>query len=146
MPDIAPMSQLATAYPILGVLWFVCMMSASPGYEFLGAVILLMIGPFFVMGAGVVLGLPVRLNRRLSRWWLGNWRVYILIAAAGAGLLISGFNVQERQVGSIDGVPYDVTTPHPGLLMAGCFVLTFLAVNASLPFRFSGRTGYDREP
>lgn len=144
MPNIAPISQLAIAYPILTVLWFVCMMSASPGYEFLGTVIFLMIGPIFVMVAGVALGLPVRLNRRLSRWWLGNWRVYILIAAAGAGLLISGFNLPERQVGEIDGIPFDVITPHSGLLTAGCFVLTFLAVNASLPFRFSGRTGQDR--
>lgn len=140
-PDIAPIKQLAIAYPILAVLWFVCMMSASPGYEFLGAVIFLMVGPIFVMGAGLALGLPVRLNRRLSRWWLGNWRVYILIAAAGAALLISGFNVPERQVGTIDGIPFDVTTPHPGLLTAGCFVLTFLAVNASFPIRFSGRSG-----
>ncbi|WP_208760043.1 hypothetical protein [Paenarthrobacter nitroguajacolicus] len=57
-----------------------------------------MIGPILVMGAGVALGLPVR----LSRWWLGNWRVYLLIAAAGAALLISGFKIPERQVGVIE--------------------------------------------
>ncbi|ELT42945.1 hypothetical protein G205_21349 [Arthrobacter nitrophenolicus] len=135
---MAPISQLAIAYPFLTVLWFVCIMLVSPIYEFLGAVILLVVGPIFVMGVGVALGLPVRLNRRLSRWWLGNWRLYICIAAAGAGLLISGFNISERQVGTVDGIPFDVTTPHSGLVTAGCFVLTFLAVNAS--FRFSGRS------
>ncbi|MBT2248224.1 hypothetical protein JHV56_05865 [Arthrobacter sp. BHU FT2] len=141
---MASIKQLAIAYPILAALWFVCMMTTSPGYEFLGTVIFLIIGPIFVMGAGVVLGLPVRLNRRLSRWWLGNWRVYILIAAAGVGLLILGFNVPQRQVGAIEGIPFDVTTPHPGLLTAGCFVLTFLTVNASLPARFGSRSGQNR--
>ncbi|KQQ90948.1 hypothetical protein ASF64_02305 [Arthrobacter sp. Leaf137] len=139
---MAPIRQLAIAYPILSVLWFVCLMPASVGYEFLGTIILLLFGPIFVMGAGIALGLPLRLNRRLSSWWLGNWGLYVLIAAAGAGLLISGFNISERQVGEIDGIPFDVTTPHPGFLTAGCFALTFLAVNAS--FRLRRRGGHGR--
>jgi hypothetical protein len=97
MPDMAPVSQLAIAYPFVAALWLVGVMSASPGYEFLGTVIFLMIGPTFIMGVAVATGLPVRLNRRLSRWWLGNWPVYLLIGAAGAGLLIAGFNTPERQ-------------------------------------------------
>ncbi|MFC9770293.1 MULTISPECIES: hypothetical protein [unclassified Pseudarthrobacter] len=142
MPDIAPIRQLAIAYPFVSVLLFVCLMPASAGYEFLGAIILLLFGPIFVMGAGIALGLPLRLNRRLSSWWLGNWGLYVLIAAAGAGLLLAGFNISARQVGEVDGIPFDVTTPHPGLLTAGCFALTFLAVNAS--FRLGGRSGPGR--
>ncbi|UKA52122.1 hypothetical protein LFT48_21005 [Arthrobacter sp. FW305-123] len=130
MPDMAPVSQLAIAYPFLTVLWLVAAMATSPGYEFLGTILFLMIAPSFVMGMGVVVGLPVRLNRRLSRWWLGNWPIYIVIAAAGAGLMIAGFNTPERQIGMVDGMPYDVTTRHTGLVLSGCFVLTFLAVNA----------------
>jgi hypothetical protein len=141
MPDMAPIRQLAIAYPFIGVLWFVCTVAASPELELFGAVIFLMFGPVFVMGAGIALGLPLRLNRRLSRWWLGNWQVYVLMAATGTGLLVSGFNIPERQVGVIDGIPFDVITHHPGLLTAGCFVLTFLAVNASLPLRRSRRSG-----
>jgi hypothetical protein len=130
MPDMAPVSQLAIAYPFVAALWLVGVMSASPGYEFLGTVIFLMIGPTFIMGVAVATGLPVRLNRRLSRWWLGNWPVYLLIGAAGAGLLIAGFNTPERQIGTIDGLPFDVTTSHQGFVLTGCFALTFLAVNA----------------
>lgn len=114
-------------------------MSTSPGYEFLGTLIFLMIGPTFIMGVAVVPGLPVRLSRRLSRWWLGNWPLYLLIAAVGLGLLITGFNTPERQIGTVDGLSFDVTTPHSGLVLSGCFVLTFLAVNAGR--RAPGRAG-----
>ena len=130
MPDMAPVSQLAIAYPFLAALWLVGVMSTSPGYEFVGTVIFLMIGPTFIMGVAVALGLPLRLNRQLSLWWLGNWPTYFLMAAAGVGLLIAGFNTPERQVGTIDGLPFDVTTPHTGFVLTGCFTLTFLAVNA----------------
>ncbi len=130
MPDMAPVSQLAIAYPFLAALWLVGVLSTSPGYEFLGTVIFLMFGPTFIMGVAVALGLPLRLNRRLSLWWLGNWPMYLLIAGAGAGLLIAGFNTPERQIGTMDGLPFDVTTSHPGFVLTGCFALTFLAVNA----------------
>ncbi|WP_051420914.1 hypothetical protein [Paenarthrobacter nicotinovorans] len=132
---MAPISQLAIAYPFLAAMWLFTMMSASPGYEFLGSLLFLMFWPGFAIGIAVAAGLPIRLNRRLSGWWLGNWGIYILIAAAGAGLLVVGYIKPERQVGEIDGAPYDVVIPDGGLLMAGCFLLTFLAVNAGLPSR-----------
>lgn len=87
------------------------------------------------MGLAVALGLPLRLNRRLSLWWVGNWAVYIVLAVAGALLLVWGYNKPERQVGEIDGFTYDVVLPDAGLLMGGCFLVTFLAVNAGFPRR-----------
>ena len=132
---MAPISQLAIAYPILAALWLVCVMSASPGYEFLGTLIFLMVGPTFVMAVAVAVGLPLRLNRRLSRWWLGNTLVYLLLATVGVGLIVSGFNTPEHKVGDIDGYHYDVVTSHGGLLIGGCFVLTFLAVTAGFTRR-----------
>jgi len=134
-PDMAPVSQLAIAYPFLGAMWLVVMMSASPTYEFLGSLLFLMIGPIFAMGLAVALGLPLRLNHRLSLWWVGNWATYIVLAVAGALLLVWGYNKPERQVGEIDGFTYDVVLPDAGLLMSGCLLLTFLAVNAGFPRR-----------
>lgn len=141
-PDMAPVSQLAIAYPFLTAMWFVCVMSASPGYEFLGSLIFLMIGPIFFMGAGVALGLPLRLNRRLSRWWLGNAPMYILLLAAGVALIVFGFNTPIRQVVETDGHHYNAVTPHGGLIMGGCFIITFLAVNAAFPLRLKKRTSH----
>ncbi|UXM91657.1 hypothetical protein [Paenarthrobacter sp. JL.01a] len=82
------------------------------------------------MAFAVAVGLPLRLNRWLSRWWLGNYKAYILTAAGGAALIASGFITSEHRVGVMDGYHYDVVTRHGGMLIGGCFVLTFLAVNA----------------
>ncbi|MDP9935609.1 hypothetical protein J2T11_001963 [Paenarthrobacter nicotinovorans] len=143
---MAPISQLAIAFPFLAALWFVSVMAASPGYEFLGTVLFVMIGPIFAMTVAVAVGLPLRLNRRLSRWWLGNTLVYILLAAAGVGLIIAGFNTPEHQVGDIDGYHYDVVTRHTGFLMSGCFIVTFLAVNAGFPRRIRKRPRTGKMP
>ncbi|MDI2033753.1 hypothetical protein [Paenarthrobacter nitroguajacolicus] len=96
---MAPISQLAIAFPFLAALWLECVMAASPGYEFLGTLLFLMVGPIFVMGVAVAVGLPLRLNRRLSRWWSGNVLIYILLAAVGTALVVAGFNTPEHQVG-----------------------------------------------
>ncbi|XAS72208.1 hypothetical protein VUN82_24575 [Micrococcaceae bacterium Sec5.1] len=61
--------------------------------------------------------------------------MYIVLAVAGALLLVWGYNKPERQVGEIDGFTYDVVLPDAGLLMGGCFLVTFLAVNAGFPRR-----------
>lgn len=138
-PDMAPIAQLAIAYPFMATMWFVCVMAASPGYEFLGTLLFLLIGPPFLMGVAVAVGLPLRLNRRLSRWWLGNAPMYILLAVAGATLIISGFNTPERHIGDIDGYHFDVVTSHGGMLMGGCLIINFLVVSASFPLRFRKR-------
>ena len=64
---------------------------------------------------------------------------YILLAVAGATLIISGFNTPERHIGDIDGYHFDVVTSHGGMLMGGCLIINFLVVSASFPLRFRKR-------
>ncbi|WP_159700548.1 hypothetical protein [Arthrobacter sp. 18067] len=89
------------------------------------------------MSLGVLLGLPLRLHARAARWWKGNGRLYVMITGAAAGLMISGFTRRVRLTGEIEGVPYNELTPDMGLVMGGCFLITFLLANASFPLRWS---------
>ncbi|MEV7662617.1 hypothetical protein [Paenarthrobacter sp. NPDC089316] len=103
--------------------------------ELPGIFLAALLGPIFVMAVAVAVGLPLRLNRRLSRWWLGNLKAYILTVAGGAALIISGYIKLQRQSGANDGDQYAALTPDVGLIIGGCFVLTFLAVNAGFTQR-----------
>ncbi|MCD4853172.1 hypothetical protein LN996_20330 [Arthrobacter sp. AK01] len=134
---VASMAQLAITYPFVGAAWIAAML-ASPMIGTASGVLLAMIHlPIFAIALGVLLGLPLRLHARTPQWWMGNGRLYVMIAAAAAGLMISGYTRRVRLTGVIEGVPYDELTPDIGLVLCGCFVLTFLLVNASLPLRWS---------
>jgi hypothetical protein len=143
-PGVAPIHQFAVAYPFLAVMWLVCGMAASSGGELSGILLAAVVFPIFTMVFAVAVGLPLRLNRWLSRWWLGNYKAYILTAAGGAALIASGFMTSEHRVGVMDGYHYDVVTRHGGMLIGGCFVLTFLAVNAGFRRRTTPEEGGNR--
>ncbi|MFC9770292.1 MULTISPECIES: hypothetical protein [unclassified Pseudarthrobacter] len=85
----------------------------------------------------VVLGLPVRLIPWVNRRWAGNARAYAGLAAIAVGLVVAGFQMKVRQVGSENGIDYNVLIPDLSLLCAGWLLLGFLLVNASLPLRWT---------
>ncbi|BCW60928.1 hypothetical protein StoSoilB20_42750 [Arthrobacter sp. StoSoilB20] len=139
---VASFRQIAVVYPFVATAWIAAMLTPPMiGVDtILGVLLAVTHVPVFAIGLALLTGLPLRLNQRLSRWWMGNGRCYILLAAAATLLMISGYSRRIRQTGVIDGMPYDEVTPDMGLVAAGCFIITFLAVNASLPLRFKKRT------
>ena len=140
-----PVGQLAVAFAVLAPSWFILQTSLMVAYDgllsMIGLVLASLLMPAVAIIAAVTVGLPLRLVPALNRWWAGNGRAYISIAAIAVGLIAAGFVKTVRQRGEMDGIPYDALTPDATLVCGGWFLLALLLVNASLPLRWTNRTG-----
>ncbi|MFJ6535811.1 hypothetical protein ACIQH5_06235 [Paenarthrobacter sp. NPDC091711] len=140
-----PVSQLALAFAVLAPTWFIMQVAFMVAYDGLLSMIGLMLAsalmPIAAIAGAITIGLPLRLVPALNRWWAGNGRAYISIAAIAVGLVIAGCVKTVRQLGEVDGIPYDTFAPDPTLMCGGWLLLAFLLVNASLPLRWANRAG-----
>ncbi len=142
---MVPVGQLALACAVLAPTWFMMQMALMVVYDGLLSMIGLMLAsvivPVMAIVAAIIIGLPLRLIPALNRWWAGNGRAYISIAAVAVGLIAAGFVKTVRQRGEMDGIPYDALTPDPTLVCGGWLLLALLLVNASLPLRLTRESG-----
>jgi hypothetical protein len=138
-------SQLGMAFAVLAPTWFILQMSLMVAYDgllsMIGLVLVSIMIPIVAIVAAIAAGLPLRLVPAINRWWAGNGRTYVSIAAVAVGLVAAGLIKTVRQVGEVDGVSYNALTPDPILVCGGWFLLAFLLVNASLPLRWTNRVG-----
>ncbi|MBT2532403.1 hypothetical protein J7E83_09730 [Arthrobacter sp. ISL-48] len=138
---MTPFGQLALAFAMLAPSWCVIQISLAVAYDGLlslvGLVLSGLIMPAFTILGVVVLGVPIRLIPWVDRRWAGNGWVYASIAAIALGLMAAGFLTRVRQIGSGNGIDYDILTPDPSLLCSGWFLLAFVLVNASIPLRWT---------
>ncbi|MBT2588206.1 hypothetical protein [Arthrobacter sp. ISL-95] len=142
---IMPVGQLALAFAVLAPSWFILQASLMVDYDgllsMIGVILTTVIMPIIAIVAAITVGLPLRLVPAINRWWAGNARTYVSIAAIAVGLIAAGFIKTVRQIGEMDGIPYDTVTPDPTLVCGGWFLLALLLVNASLPLRWTNRAG-----
>ncbi|UKA49873.1 hypothetical protein LFT48_21010 [Arthrobacter sp. FW305-123] len=142
---MTPVAQLALTFALLAPSWFVLQTSLMAAYDgllsMIGLALTSVIVPLMAIVASITVGLPLRFIPAVNRWWAGNARIYISIAAIAVGLIAAGLVKTVRQVGELDGIPYDATTPDPMLLCCGWLLLAFLLVNASLPLRWTRESG-----
>ena len=79
--------QLALAFAFLAPSWIMLQVATMVDYDGIGVIIGLVLGGLLVPAAtislAVMVGLPVRLIPPINRWWAGNGRIYVLVAAAG---------------------------------------------------------------
>ncbi|MDP9935610.1 hypothetical protein J2T11_001964 [Paenarthrobacter nicotinovorans] len=136
-------SQLAIAFAFLAPSWIILQVQTMADYDGIGATIGLVLGGVLVPAAtialAVMVGLPLRLIPPINRWWAGNGRVYVLMAAAGLAPIASAYMNPTPEILRPNGIDHIASTPDAGLLMGGWGVLAFLVVNASLPLRWPVR-------
>lgn len=137
---ITRFGQLALAFAFLAPSWIMLQVATMVDYDGIGVIIGLVLGGILVPAAtislAVMVGLPLRLIPPINRWWAGNGRIYVLMAAAGLALIASGYLKPTPETLGPNGIDYIASAPDGGLLMGGWCVLAFLLVNASLPLRW----------
>lgn len=90
-----------------------------------------------------VIGLPIRLNSRLNRWWTGKPLVPLMGIAVGILFFIvaysSGF-IEQREI-TQDGGPYLKQLPNYNLSLIGWFTIAFSLLHfyPLRVFQFFGR-------
>ena len=72
-----------------------------------------------------ILGLPLRLNRKINRWWRRNFYISIALVMIGLGLCAASVNNNfvEETTYKIEGVERTDTIPNRALSILGWFAV-----------------------
>ena len=75
----------------------------------------------------LIVGLPIRLHKKLNYWWTTNFYISILGAIIGLALLLLAILPQfhETVTATIDGQETLKQIPYPSLTLIGWFLTTF---------------------
>ena len=85
----------------------------------------------------VIIGLPLRLHRRLNIWWRTKFYISLVLVIIGLTMCIVSFmpSMIEEIEYNQDGIIQFVTVPNMYLVSIGWFMLAFGILHSFLPYK-----------